>query len=89
MPRPALLNHDALITIASVPAARGDDITAYALLPETVWQIFTTNWLLNKKKTHSFTGTESIILYGSSKAKFTEFSPKKFRSSVDNLSQGG
>lgn len=40
-PCPVVLSHGALMTMASVPAARGDDITAYALLPEIVWQIFT------------------------------------------------
>lgn len=43
VPCPAILSHDALITMASVPAARGDDITAYALLPEIVWQTLINN----------------------------------------------
>jgi len=47
---PAVLSHDALITMASVPAARGDDIMAYALLPEIAWKSFITARRLGYKK---------------------------------------
>jgi hypothetical protein len=86
VPCPAILSHEALITMASVPAARGDDITAYALLPEIVWQTLITHKPL-KMKTHPFARIEGIILCGSSKAEFTELRLEEFCSPANRISK--
>ena len=44
-PSPVLLNHDALITVASAPEYLGEDRMAYALLPEIGWRELQTQFL--------------------------------------------